>query len=111
MPFTEQDKVILADVVKGLSLAIVRVCKTLEHQQKMDLLEFGREIDLELSEQGTDPTNTNTTKHSHEYPESNKGATTDRFDSYSITVHGMCRTKNFNVNSRLHTLRKATSLC
>jgi len=55
MPFAEQDKVVLADIVKGLSLAIVRVCKTLEHQQKMDLLEFAREIDLELVEQGTDP--------------------------------------------------------
>jgi hypothetical protein len=55
MPFTEQDKAIIADIVKGVSLAIVRVCKTLEHQQKMDLLEFAREIDLELAEQGTDP--------------------------------------------------------
>lgn len=42
MPFSEQDKVILADIVKGLSLAIVRVCKTLEHQQSAGRRRAGR---------------------------------------------------------------------
>ena len=37
MPFTEQDKVTLSNIVEGLTLAIVEVCQTLEHQRSLPL--------------------------------------------------------------------------
>ena len=35
MPFTEQDKITLSNIVEGLTLAIVEVCQTLEHQRSL----------------------------------------------------------------------------
>ena len=35
MPFTEQDKHVLSDIVMAFSLAIVGVCRALEQQQKI----------------------------------------------------------------------------
>ena len=37
MPFTEHDKVTLSNIVEGLTLAIVEVCQTLEHQRSLPL--------------------------------------------------------------------------
>lgn len=37
MPFTEQDKVALSNIVEGFTLAIVEVCQTLEHQRSLPL--------------------------------------------------------------------------
>jgi hypothetical protein len=48
MPFTEQDKVVLSDIVEAFTLAIVEVCQTLEHQRKLPLepVAFGNELHL-----------------------------------------------------------------
>ena len=35
MPFTEQDKVTLSNIVEGFTLAIVEICQTLEHQRSL----------------------------------------------------------------------------
>ena len=35
MPFTEQDKTVLSDIIEAFSLAIVEVCETYEHQNKL----------------------------------------------------------------------------
>ena len=37
MPTTEQDKIVIADVVDAFSLAIIEVCQTMEHQRSMPL--------------------------------------------------------------------------
>ena len=37
MPFTEQDKATLSNIVEGLTLAIVEVCQTLEHQKDLPI--------------------------------------------------------------------------
>lgn len=44
MLFTGQDKVMLSDIVKGLSLAIIEVCRTLEQQKGMPAAEFVQNI-------------------------------------------------------------------
>lgn len=49
MPFTGQDKVLLSDIVKGLSLAIIEVCRTLEQQKGMPAQEFVHNIDTAVT--------------------------------------------------------------
>jgi hypothetical protein len=37
MPFTEQDKATLSNIIEGFTLAIVEVCQTLEHQKDLPM--------------------------------------------------------------------------
>jgi hypothetical protein len=48
MPFTEQDKAVLSDIVEAFTLAYVEICQTLEHQRKLPLdpIAFAKELDL-----------------------------------------------------------------
>jgi hypothetical protein len=56
MPFTEQDKVTLSNIVEGLTLAIVEVCQTLEHQRSLPLPpeSFAAELNLRATNLPTD---------------------------------------------------------
>ncbi len=56
MPFTEQDKVTLSNIVEGLTLAIVEVCQTLEHQRSLPLPAeaFRGELNLRATNLPTD---------------------------------------------------------
>lgn len=56
MPFTEQDKVTLSNIVEGLTLAIVEVCQTLEHQRSLPLPpeSFIGELKLRAENMSTD---------------------------------------------------------
>jgi len=56
MPFTEQDKVTLSNIVEGLTLAIVEVCQTLEHQRSLPLSpeSFIGELKLRAENMSTD---------------------------------------------------------
>ena len=46
MPFNEQDKAVLSDIVEAFTFAIVEVCQTLEHQKQMAPAAFVEEITL-----------------------------------------------------------------
>ena len=61
MAFTGQDKVLLSDIVKGLSLAIIEVCRTLEHQKGVPAENLSTEIHSAVTNLPHDPT------HSYEY--------------------------------------------
>ncbi len=37
MPFTEQDKATISNIIEGFTLAIVEVCQTLEHQKHLPM--------------------------------------------------------------------------
>ena len=56
MPFTEQDKVTLSNIVEGFTLAIVEVCQTLEHQRSLPLAPtaFIGELNLRAKNLSTD---------------------------------------------------------
>ena len=55
MAFTGQDKVLLSDIVKGLSLAIIEVCRTLEHQKGVPAENLSTEIHSAVTNLPHDP--------------------------------------------------------
>lgn len=56
MPFTEQDKMTLSNIIDGFTLAIVEVCQTLEHQKSLPLppAAFIGELNLRAKNLSTD---------------------------------------------------------
>lgn len=53
MPLTEQDKVILSDIVTAFSLAIVGLCRALEQQQKVSPGPIAEAIHTEMANSQT----------------------------------------------------------
>lgn len=54
MPFTEQDKTVLSNIVEAFSLAIAEVCETYEHQNKLTALALSAELKLRADDLPTD---------------------------------------------------------
>ena len=56
MPFTEQDKATISNIVEGFTLAIVEVCQTLEHQKHLPMppSSFVAELNLRAKNLPTD---------------------------------------------------------
>ena len=75
MPFTEQDKVTLSNIVDGFTLAIVEVCQTLEHQKALPLppAAFIGELNLRAKNLSTDASGNMKKKHSHKYRQCIRG--------------------------------------
>jgi hypothetical protein len=54
MPFTEQDKTVLSDIVEAFTIAIAEVCETYEHQNKLTSQALSAELTLRSDEFPTD---------------------------------------------------------
>jgi hypothetical protein len=55
MPFTEQDKALISDIVEAFTIAFVEICQTYEHQNKITSVGFTKELDLRIANLPSDP--------------------------------------------------------
>jgi hypothetical protein len=49
MPFAEQDKALISDIVEAFTIALVEICQTYEHQNKLNSAGFTKELNYRIS--------------------------------------------------------------